>query len=172
MISIPHPQGTISATIPRLQFIARNGYGSEGTPLEGAPPSEYSYSWIGETDTHSLRLTFHRGAVAAIFSAPEGRFLIVAENTQELKIEAFPADDSSANNVVGTAVGTAKLHPFNANAEQLREASGPNDIDMLVLYTEEARVAAGDPVGQCATPQDNDQILAIINAAIADANTA
>lgn len=140
------------------------------SPIPGTPAEQFDYSWIGSGSSYSLRLTFTRGAVAGILDGPVGRFWINRLNTHELRTSAYPVDDSAGNDaaIVGKSViatKTAAAHVGDA------KASGPNDIDMLVLYTEEARVAAGGPAGQCNGPQDAAGILAVINQALVDTNT-
>lgn len=184
VVSIPRPQGTLTVTVQRQQFITRSGFsGTDDSPLPGAAPETFSYTWTGADADYRLRVTFHRGAVSGVFSGPVGRFLITTTKTHELRPDAFPADDSAGNDAPPRAAALAKLAnssiPPPTGIVSAPKISGPEDIDVLVLYTEQARTAAFVPTQQvpvqpaCGTDlRGNNDILATINAAVVDTNTA
>jgi hypothetical protein len=170
-ISIPRSGGALSVTVQRQQFIPRSGFSAtDQSPLPGAPATQFAYTWTGSGEGYNLRLTFQFGAVAGILVGPDGRFLIGTPSTHEMNLAAYPLDDSAGNDAVAPATakkGSVALPSMRSHAK----ASGPDDIDMLVLYTEEARVAAGGPAGQCIQAQDSASVLAVINQALVDTNT-
>lgn len=172
-IAIPRSKATLLITAQRSDFIPREGFSAvDQSPDPGEPPQSFAYSWVGEGDDYTLRVTFRSGAVAGILEGPEGRFEIQTDRTLELNRGAFPADDSGGNDAPGPDLEALSHVAEGSGVPKVSRASGPDDIDILVVYTEEARVAAGGPAGQCVLAQHSAGIRAIIDQAIVDTNIA
>ena len=160
--------------------------GCEIVPIPGFPDDQFSYTWTGQGDGYDLRLTVHHGSVVGVLSGPAGRFAISARVVKELRVDFFHfaeqpqgtmtadhefpriAQDSprttSAPEVARTAI--AQIAPQAIPSKQLLAAT---QVDMLILFTEEARRQAGGSAAQCS---DTAGVLAYIHQGINDVNTA
>jgi len=178
-VAIPRSDDPVNVTVQRQQFVRRRGYAGEA-PAPGSTATDLAYTWVGASTDYRLRLTYHRGAFTGVFYGPNGRFLITTTATSELRPEAFLFDDSAGNDAPPSTLALAKLDlAAQLTAPAAPKVSGPDDIDMLILYTEAARTTAFVPTQQVptqpacgATTRGNDDILATINAAVVDTNTA
>lgn len=150
-------------------------------PHPGLPANQFSYTWDGRGDGYDLRLTIHRGYAVGVVWGSAGRFEIKWNQLKELRMAYFRSDDGFDNRggssaqptsagtipvLSATAAQTATL----ARIEPQRPAgAGDTALDILFLFTEEARRQAGGNPTDC---RDTAGIMATIHQRIDDTNSA
>lgn len=161
--------------------------GCEIIPFPDFPAEGFSYTWIGQGDSYDLRLTVHRGHAVGVLSGPKGRFGISWDTLKELRVEYFKTDDSflydqqgeSSPSMTGTAKPSAPrvLSPAMVEAATLariqprvsQQTSSTTQLDMLVLFTENARQQAGGNPSDCS---DSSGLMTYVYQNINSMNTA
>ncbi len=184
-------------TIQKNSFYPREGYEyydeeehPPGTPPfwipTGTPINEISYKWSGSSDKYDVLLTFNRGQLMGLITSNDTRYgiYLASDNTtymmDEFNLNFFPPTDTIGldENMVKegepfsdnqTSIGTIKS--FNKTAYDINETRNSNttNIDVLILWTEEARVEAG---GNPADPDDTADIDTLMMFATNHANEA
>ncbi len=141
--------------------------GCEIIPYPDFPAELFSYTWVGQGDGYDLRLTVHHGHAVGVLSGPKGRFGIGWHTLKELRVTYFKTDDSvvydqpseltlplprqsvpsAAPPLTPGMVQSATL----ARIQPLRtqQTSSTTQLDMLVLFTENARQQAGGNPSDC-----------------------
>lgn len=188
---------SLEASDRRDGFVQRDGWschqgdpvGCELIPIPNLPADQFSYRWSGRGDGYELRINIHRGHVIGIVAGAAGRFALSREVVKELRMEYFRLDDpvgTSATTDSGTRDGDVAdrtvpvMSVTEANAATLMRispqplspmgpSSTPRMIDMVVLFTEQGRIAAG---GNPAVCSDTGGIIGLIQNGIGDINDA
>lgn len=146
-------------------FVARVGTG-EPLPDPYLSETERSYLWRGFEDQTDVRFTVHNGYVRGSIVSPEGVYTVagpfddVAVNLIDLN--NLPPSDAE------TFLGAGRSH--YAPIQNLVEPTLPYsvadvDIDVLVMFTAQARIDAGGQVGLDALIQES---MNSLNAAVQD----
>lgn len=160
--------------------------GCEIVPYPGLPPELFSYTWIGQGDSYDLRLTVHHGYAVGVLSGPAGRFFIDWKHVKYLRLDYFMVDDSIADEgpdraparqsaptaphaLTTAAVQEATIARIEPQAVEPTAVTSTTQLDMLVLFTEEARTQAGGNPADC---HDTNGVVAYIQQGINDINTA
>lgn len=177
-------------------FVQRDGWacehgdpaGCETIPAPNLPDDQFSYTWTGQGSGYDLRITVHHGHVVGILIGPAGRFSISQRMVKELDRDFFRLDDVPVvpdgegrfglpveQQVTPRVVSAAEAQSLTVQRIEPKQVDVPNGtalsthIDMLVLFTEEARRQAG---GNPAVCSDTAGVLAYIQQGINDINTA
>ncbi|MCF6299730.1 MAG: hypothetical protein L3J52_01190 [Proteobacteria bacterium] len=194
-ITLSFPDNSTSI-VPRGRFDLRKGYNLRdededppGTPdfwpIPGWPADEFSYMWTGSNDDYDVLLTVTNGQLIGLIAGNQKRFGIqqLQDNSaywmSDIRLEGFPPVDapettrslaSEALEINNDDVFTSHLREFTLGEKSLKNR-GVNftTLDMLVLWTEQARIDAGGAVGD---PNDTQDIDALINTAVDHANLA
>lgn len=176
-VSIPRPNGAISATVQLERMIRREGYterdpagcnspspppgACEIVPSPGLPTDQFSYTWTGQGDGYDLRLTVHRGYAIGVLAGPGHRFEIRWNSMKELRLDYFRLDDSIVGGLepIDSVDATLPVPTMSAAAAQAATiariepqtpaGAGITELDLLVLVTEEARRQAGGNPSDC-----------------------
>lgn len=188
------PNG-ISFTAQRSEFAYRSGYVSS-TPWDppGTPPvypnpllpnGAFSYKWAGRDANHEVVLTVDHGRMLGVITGTR-RFVIEPVTPDGYRLidvnsEAFPvcAVGEAPLAVISNPVAEPphqqmKIDTIRAVTpghfpDSFLGAGTLNFVDLLVPWTEQARIDAG---GASNDPNDTDNIYDLIQAAIDHANTA
>jgi len=198
-VQIPRADGILTASVQLERMDRREGFGErdawacihgdprgcEIIPYPELPPELFSYTWIGQGGGYDLRLTIHRGNAVGVLSGPQGRFGIEWKQVKELRADYFLIDDSigdegraSDGPAQPATVALVMSAPAVQNATVARiepQTLGPStpnsttQLDMLVLFTEEARRQAGGNPADC---HDTNGVMAYIHQGINDVNSA
>lgn len=176
-------------------FVQRDGWacdhgdptGCEIIPAPNLPDDHFSYTWIGQGSGYDLRITVNHGHVVGILVGDAGRFSISRRMVKELNQDFFRLNDLppvtndeerpgvSASQITPRVVSPVEAQALTVKRIGLKQTDMPNGptssahIDMLVLFTEEARRQAGGNPSICS---DTAGVLAYIQQGINDVNTA
>ncbi len=189
------PNG-INTTVNLTDFAARQGYqyfdedeDPPGTPpfwiLDGTPHEEIGYKWAGSNDDYDVLISVHNGILHGIITGDEFRYGITrtlsgSYRMYEFNYEFFPQTDilELSSLEIGDEVNQvhnqeetfmSHIKSFDFSSRQVNQNRGnSNVIDLLIVWTEEARTEAGGDVND---PNDTADIDALIVAAIDHANT-
>lgn len=172
-LAIPHAGGTVTVVAQRRGFRGVEGFAPNGAPLPNLGAASYRYEWTGSGNGYDVRVTDRRGAVSGLIVGSSTRFVVRTGVIEALNLAAFPADDRVANDAALPANVAIRRRP--ASSHESAKASGANDFDLLVLYTEEARreacVAALAPdadASACDICSNAADVRALIDQAVAD----
>jgi metallopeptidase family M12-like protein len=198
-VQIPRADDDLTASVRLERMDRREGFGErdfwacmrgdpsgcEIIPVPGFPVEAFSYTWIGQGDGYDLRLTIHHGHAVGVLSGPPGRFGIGWRQVKELRIEYFHMDDDfdsggdeplrpiSASEVPVPVLSAAAAQGATlAHIEPQQPgpaAAGNTQLDLLFLFTEEARRQAGGNPSDC---RDTNGVMAAIHQRVNDMNTA
>jgi len=196
-VRIPRADGVLTASVRTERMDRREGFGErdlwacmrgdptgcEIIPYPGFPSELFSYTWIGQGDGYDLRLTIHHGHAVGVLSGPRGRFGIAWRQVKELRVDYFHMDDDfdSDGDVLVEPTSASKVPVLSSAAaqsatltriepQQLGPASAGNtQLDLLFLFTEEARRQAGGDPNDC---RDTNGVMAGIYQRVNDMNTA
>ena len=194
---IPRVDGDLTASVRLERMDRREGFGErdfwacmrgdpagcEIIPVPGYPPEQFSYTWIGQGDGYDLRLTIHHGHAVGVLSGPTGRFGIAWRQVKELRMEYFHMDDDfdSGGDAPLPATSAREVSVLSAAAAQgatlariepqqpVPAGAGNTQLDLLFLFTEEARRQAGGNPNDC---RDTSGVMAAIHQRVNDMNTA
>lgn len=187
------PNG-ITTTVNLSSFSARQGYqyfddevDPPGTPPfwipDGTPHEEISYKWAGSNNEYDVLITVYKGILTGVVTGNDFRYGIERVSTGNYKMyefnyEFFPVTDDLEGtnlNFVGQSSNSknetfiSNLKTFDHSQSDQVSRSTHTVVDVLIVWTEEARVEAGGAVGN---PNDTDDIEALMTASIDHANTA
>jgi hypothetical protein len=163
--------------------------GCEIIPYPDFPAESFSYTWIGQGDGYDLRLTVHHGHAVGVLSGPQGRFAIAWDTLKELRQAYFRTDDSFVYDAKSDPADAQAAAPISMPATKAITAMTPaaaqaatvakiqsktqttatTQLDMLVLFTEEARVEAGGDPYDC---RDTDGVMTYVYQNVDSMNTA
>lgn len=190
------PNG-INTTVNLTEFAARQGYqyfdedeDPPGTPPfwipAGTPHEEIGYKWSGSNDDYDVLISVHNGILIGIITGNNFRYGMSRTTTGDYRMfefdyDFFPPTDilestGEANNITDknnqseyeTYVTDIKTFDFSNHYEN-ETRNSTTVLDVLILWTEDARVEAGGVSGD---PSDTDDIEALMVASIDHANTA
>lgn len=127
------------------------------------PENLFSYSWLGRGGDYDLRLSIHRGNAIGILVGPAGRFAVSWHLAKELRLEYFNMDDdlevrnapnantASMSNVPVMSAAAARVATLAKIAPRDLGPTGAGNaqLDLVLLFTEEARRQAGGNPGDC-----------------------
>ncbi|VAW46440.1 hypothetical protein MNBD_GAMMA02-1811 [hydrothermal vent metagenome] len=189
------PNG-INTTVNLTDFAARQGYryfdedeDPPGTPLfwipEGTPHEEIGYKWAGSNSDYDVLITVYKGILTGIITGNDFRYAMERVTNgnymmYELDYEFFPPTDDlertniklvekSINQQNQNETFTSNLKTFDLNRSNQILGSNTTVVDVLIVWTEDARVLAGGAAGN---PNDTSDIEALMVASIDHANTA
>lgn len=192
-IRIPRAQGAIDASVHLEHMDRREGFaerdlraclrgdpgGCEIIPVPGFPVDAFSYTWIGQGDGFDLRLTIHHGYAVGVIVGPPGRFAVEWVRVKELRVDYFRMDDDIEAAAAPAHLASADVPVLGAAqaqhatlariAPQAMAPSVTTELDLLFLFTEEARRQAGGNPSDC---HDTNGVMAAIHQRINDMNTA
>jgi len=190
---------TLESMDRRSGFVQRDGWacdhgdptGCEIIPAPNLPDDQFSYTWVGQGQGYDLRLTVHAGHAVGILVGAAGRFSISRGMVKELNRDFFRLDDvpvvpndagrlgrplpqQASSRAMSAAEAESltvqRIEPKQPDiSERLSSAASAAHVDMLVLFTEEARRQAG---GNPAICSDTAGVIAYIQQGINDVNTA
>lgn len=160
--------------------------GCEIVPTPGYPAELFSYTWIGRGEGYDLRLTIHHGHAAGVFSGSGARFGIEHGYLKELRVAYFLTNDrfvydapvaparratlaSSTTEWNPAAIQEATVARIEPSTEQATRGTGTTSLDMMVLFTENARIQAGGSPTDC---HDTDGIKTYIHQNMQSMDTA
>ncbi|MCF6299890.1 MAG: hypothetical protein L3J52_02050 [Proteobacteria bacterium] len=194
-ITLSFPDNSTSV-VPRGRFDLRKGYNLRDEdedppgipdfwPIPGWPEDEFSYMWTGSNDDYDVLLTVTNGQLIGLIAGNQKRFGIdrLADGSaywmSDIRLEGYPPMASLDSTQV-TAVETPNIntdHVFTSHLKEitLKEKSLNNrgvnftTLDMLVVWTEQARIDAGGAPGD---PNDTQNIDALITTAVDHTNLA
>ncbi len=190
---IDFPDNT-STTVPISNFIPRNGFtvrtdnDPPGTPpiypTPGVPNNELDYLWTGSNTDYDVMLSVSKGQLTGLITGNEKRYGIErtninAYNMIDVRLEGYPPSDfeesDSNQSFIQTSMAnrnTTSSHykEFNMfNQSYLQTTSSFTPIDVLIFWTEQARIDAG---GNPNDPDDTDEIEAVMMASVDHTNVA
>lgn len=168
-------------------FLTGDPIACEIIPIPNLPDDQFSYRWSGRGQGYDLRLNVRNGHAVGSIVGAAGRFQIAWRGIKELRMEYFRLNDpinlpdqsvapaaatSSTSNVVMSAAEAASATllqiPAKAHAPN-SPAAASRQLDVLILFTEQGRIAAG---GNAALCSDTNGVLDVIENGIDDINEA
>lgn len=189
------PNG-ITTTVAVTDFFPRQGYEyfDEDVDPSGSPPfwiepgtthEEISYKWSGSNADYDVLISVHNGILYGIVTGNDFRYGMSRTTTgsyrmYEFNYEYFPptdileatSTDSSRNlNFMPDQekTFTSHLRSFDFSDSATESRSNTTIIDVLIVWTEDARKEAG---GTASNPNDTADIEALMVASMDHANTA
>lgn len=171
-VSIELPGGDVIIA-DRLAFVPLVGFDASGAPGSSSSLSDLVYTWRGKTsDLDNVILSVVEGRLWGFIKGPERHFSITRDTDQ--RINALTSNDlprDLEDEIVGPGPLTEEvLAEFQQQPGKTVAAKGgvPN-IQILVLYTEQARIESG---GDVMDPTDDADLQALMYAAIGELNQA
>ncbi len=189
---IEFPDGG-STVVPLQSFDPRAGFyfrseddppGPEVYPIPGLPDDEFSYLWTGVNDDYDVLLSVTNGQLTGLITGNEGRYGIERifggdYNYIEIRLEGYPSQDEPEEGDDGlinvtsepaeTHISHVKSFAINANNSPVVNRGSTTFVDLMVLWTEEARVDAG---GDSNNANDTQDIEALMVASVDHTNLA
>lgn len=159
-------------------------------PDPTALPDEFSYRWFGSSNGFEISLTVENGRLLGIIEGNSGRWLLSADNFDDYYLEeldrslAPPFDTADLlpnmarkveKELPPLSISRVDVTDWEANIGSLEESKNSsrsitdNPIDILVLYTEQARIEAG---GSSSNINDTADIELTIKASVDDLQSA
>ncbi|MCF6300864.1 MAG: M12 family metallo-peptidase, partial [Proteobacteria bacterium] len=153
-------------------------------PIPGWPEDDFSYMWTGSNDDYDVLLTVTNGQLIGLIAGNQKRFGIdrLADGSAywmtDIRLEGFlPMDppDSTGSTLSGTPnintdhVFTSHLKEITLDEKSLNRGVNLTTLDILIVWTEQARIDAGGASGD---PNDTQGIEALIATAVDHANLA
>lgn len=178
----------ITNFIPRSGFTVRTDDDPPGTPLvyptPGVPNDELDYLWMGSNADYDVMLSVTKGQLTGLITGNEKRYGIEKTNINtyniiDVRLEGYPPSDIEENDngqtfrqPHATNNGTFISHHkefdvFNHLYDQTTSSFTP--IDVLIFWTEQARIDAG---GDPNDPDDTNEIEALMIASVDHTNVA
>lgn len=194
-VQIPRALGDVVATFKLDRMVRREGFAerdawacSQGNapaceliPYPGLPANKFSYTWFGEGNGYFLRLTVHLGNAVGVIWGPKGRFEIKWSQLKELRMAYFRSDEGFERRGDSLSLQDEQRPVPVLSAEETQSATlmriepqdpagaGVAELDMLFLFTEEARRRAGGNPANC---QDTTGIVGEVLDRIEQTNSA
>jgi len=184
---------TTSTVVPISNFIPRNGFtvrtdnDPPGTPpvypTPGVPNEELDYLWMGSNDDYDVMLSVTKGQLTGLITGNVKRYGIQRTQAQtynmiDVRLEGYPPQDivdTESINVAGQPVENQIVLNNDINEyvmfnEDYTGSTTPYTlIDILVFYTDQARIDAGGAPGDI---YDTEDIEALVLASVDHTNVA
>lgn len=191
-ILIDFPDNT-STVVPISNFIPRNGFtlrtedDPPGTPpvypTPGVPNNELDYLWTGSNADYDVMLSVNKGQLTGLMTGNEKRYgiektLSNSYNMIDIRLEGYPPQDIldeeiiniSSQNDLYSETSVSHFKSFNMfNESYSGTTSSFTPIDILIFWTEQARIDAG---GDPNDPDDTEEIEALMTASVDHTNVA
>lgn len=190
---IDFPDNT-STTVPISNFIPRNGFtvrtdnDPPGTPpvypTPGVSNDELDYLWTGSNTDYDVMLSVSKGQLTGLITGNVKRYGIQRTQTEtynmiDVRLEGYPAQDiveeipSNTLNPKRTTVEPLNVGEVVSrlmfNEEYTGTTTPYTPIDILVLYTNQARIDAG---GDPNDVNDREAIESLVEASVDHSNVA
>jgi len=152
------------------------------TPIPGLPDDQFSYTWAGGNDSYDVLLNVYKGRLNGLITGSQKRYGIElgsegGYNFIDVRAAGYPSEDIASLNSDYTlktllpendqsSVSDLKVHVLD-EFEDLSRGTSLDIIDVLVVWTEQARIDAGGAVGN---PNDTLGIEALMMMSIEHAN--
>ncbi|KAA3640094.1 MAG: hypothetical protein DWP95_09255, partial [Proteobacteria bacterium] len=190
MIDFPDNTSTI---VPISNFIPRNGFtlktedNPPGTPpvypTPGVPNNELDYLWTGSNADYDVMLSVSKGQLTGLITGNEKRYGIEKTQTEtynmiDVRLEGYPPQDIpepaptvTFNQYVSRpAILGGDIKEYVVFNQAYNGTNIPyTPIDILVFYTDQARIDAGGTPGDV---NDTKDIEALILASVDHTNVA
>lgn len=176
-------------TVTKSEFAYRRGYdfrdeddppGPDVYIIPGFPIDDMSYRWSGGNDDWDVLITVTRGIMYGIITSNSVRYGISKVSGGEYaladyNLSAFrPLDggagtplpvpqnrdlNQSQSNIKDTTISHLKSYNFSESLESESNKSNHTNIDVLIIWTEDARVEAGGNPGDINDTADIDALM-------------
>ncbi|VAW48539.1 hypothetical protein MNBD_GAMMA03-2163 [hydrothermal vent metagenome] len=189
------PNG-INTTVDVTDFLPRQGYqffdedtDPPGTPdfwiPIGTPHDEIGYKWTGSNEDYDVLISVHNGVLYGIITGNDFRYGMSRIDDGNYRMYEFDYTFFPPTDLIGSAdvsqldqpvtiqnqdetfVSNLKTFDFSNPSSEAR--LNTTVVDVLVVWTEDARVLSGGAVGNL---NDTDDIEALMVASMDHANTA
>lgn len=168
-VTIDLPGGD-SITADRLAFKTYEGFAPDGTPGTSTTLSDLAYSWRGQSaDQDNVVLAVVEGALWALISGPQRHYSITMGASDQLlnslDYTGLPRDVEDP--IMGPDPWTVPYAPPEPFVPRPQQEGVIPEIDLLVLYTEQARLETG---GDSMDPEDDAGLRGLVYAAVEEIN--
>lgn len=194
-LRIDFPDGTFTI-VQQSEFSPRSGYvfrddetDPPGTPVfwvnPNANPEDFSFKWTGSNEEYDVVFTVHKGQLIGYITSNSKRYGIERLNDgstyrlSNFNLENFPQEervivaktnDLNKEKLIDNTY-ISHLKSYNNEKQIVNKGVSTQNtvVDMLIVWTEQARIDAG---GSISNPDDTQGLDTLMITAIDHANTA